>query len=398
MSLTRMPLALFALTIAAYAIGTTEFVIVGLLPTVAADLHITLPLAGLIVSVYALGVTFGAPILTALTGRMARKPLLMSLMALFVVGNTAAALSPSYETLLVARVLSAFAHGVFFSVGATIAADLVPADRRASAIAMMFMGLTVAIVTGVPLGTFIGQSLGWRATFWAVAGLGVIAFIAIAALLPSNLARPAPARLMDQVRVLGSGRLLIVYGMTALGYGGTFVAFTYLASILEHVTGFAPTSISLILVLYGLAIAVGNLAGGRIADRDPVRALTFLFLAQAGVLALFSFTALSPWLTLPTLALLGFLSFANVPGLQIYVVELAKKHRPGAVDVASALNIAAFNLGIAIGAWVGGLVVASPLGLGATPWVGAILVAGALGLTIWSGALDRRETLVARTA
>ncbi|PZQ84199.1 MAG: MFS sugar transporter [Ancylobacter novellus] len=393
-----MPLALFALTIAAYAIGTTEFVIVGLLPTVAADLHITLPLAGLIVSVYALGVTFGAPILTALTGRMARKPLLMSLMALFVVGNTAAALSPSYETLLVARVLSAFAHGVFFSVGATIAADLVPADRRASAIAMMFMGLTVAIVTGVPLGTFIGQSLGWRATFWAVAGLGVIAFIAIAALLPSNLARPAPARLMDQVRVLGSGRLLIVYGMTALGYGGTFVAFTYLASILEHVTGFAASSVSLILVLYGLAIAVGNLAGGRIADRDPVRALTFLFLAQAGVLALFSFTALSPWLTLPTLALLGFLSFANVPGLQIYVVELAKKHRPGAVDVASALNIAAFNLGIAIGAWVGGLVVASPLGLGATPWVGAILVAGALGLTIWSGALDRRETLVARTA
>ena len=398
MSLTRMPLALFALTIAAYAIGTTEFVIVGLLPTVAADLHITLPLAGLIVSVYALGVTFGAPILTALTGRMARKPLLMSLMALFVVGNTAAALSPSYETLRVARVLSAFAHGVFFSVGATIAADLVPADRRASAIAMMFMGLTVAIVTGVPLGTFIGQSLGWRATFWAVAGLGVIAFIAIAALLPSNLARPAPARLMDQVRVLGSGRLLIVYGMTALGYGGTFVAFTYLASILEHVTGFAASSVSLILVLYGLAIAVGNLAGGRIADRDPVRALTFLFLAQAGVLALFSFTALSPWLTLPTLALLGFLSFANVPGLQIYVVELAKKYRPGAVDVASALNIAAFNLGIAIGAWVGGLVVASPLGLGATPWVGAILVAGALGLTIWSGALDRRETLVARTA
>jgi multidrug resistance protein len=398
MSFTRMPLALFALTIAAYAIGTTEFVIVGLLPTVAVDLHITLPLAGLIVSVYALGVTFGAPILTALTGRMARKPLLMSLMALFVVGNTAAALSPSYETLLVARVLSAFAHGVFFSVGATIAADLVPADRRASAIAMMFMGLTVAIVTGVPLGTFIGQSLGWRATFWAVAGLGVIAFLAIAALLPANLARPEPAKLTDQLRVLGSGRLLIVYGMTALGYGGTFVAFTYLASILEHVTGFAASSVSLILVLYGLAIAVGNIAGGRIADRDPVRALTFLFLAQAGVLALFSFTAVSPWLTLPTLALLGFLSFANVPGLQIYVVELAKKHRPGAVDVASALNIAAFNLGIAIGAWVGGLVVASPLGLGATPWVGAILVAGALGLTIWSGALDRRETLVARTA
>ena len=176
-----MPLALLALTISAYAIGTTEFVIVGLLPTVAGDLNISLPLAGLIVSVYALGVTFGAPILTALTGRIERKPLLLGLMALFIVGNTAAALSPTYELLLVARVLSAFAHGVFFSVGATIAADLVAPNRRASAIAMMFLGLTVAIVTGVPLGTFIGQQLGWRATFWAVSGLGVVAFIAIAA-------------------------------------------------------------------------------------------------------------------------------------------------------------------------------------------------------------------------
>ncbi|HEY9212206.1 MAG TPA: MFS transporter, partial [Ancylobacter sp.] len=258
-----MPPALFALTIAAYAIGTTEFVIVGLLPTVATDLTIDLPLAGLIVSVYALGVTFGAPILTALTGRIARKPLLLGLMALFVAGNSAAALSPSYETLLVARVLSAFAHGVFFSVGATIAADLVAPDRRASAIALMFMGLTVAIVTGVPLGTFIGQSFGWRATFWAVAALGIIAFAAIAILLPSNLTRNEPAKLMDQVRVLGSGRLLLVYGMTALGYGGTFVAFTYLASILEQITGFASSSVSLILVLYGLAIAAGNLAGGR---------------------------------------------------------------------------------------------------------------------------------------
>ncbi len=161
-----MPIAILALTIAAYAIGTTEFVIVGLLPTVATDLNVTLPLAGLIVSVYALGVTFGAPVLTALTGRIERKPLLIGLMALFIVGNAAAALSPSYEPLLVARVISAFAHGVFFSVGSTIAADLVPEDRRASAIAMMFMGLTVAIVTGVPLGTWIGQTFGWRATFW----------------------------------------------------------------------------------------------------------------------------------------------------------------------------------------------------------------------------------------
>ncbi|WP_454811448.1 MFS transporter [Labrys neptuniae] len=393
-----MPLALLALTIAAYAIGTTEFVIVGLLPTVAADLGITLPLAGLIVSVYALGVTFGAPILTALTGRLGRKGLLLGLMALFVVGNSAAALSPSYELLLVARVLSAFAHGVFFSVGATIAADLVAPDRRASAIAMMFMGLTVAIVTGVPLGTFIGQSFGWRATFWGVAGLGLIAFIAIAVLLPATLRKAPPARLIDQVRVLGSGRLLLVFAMTALGYGGTFVAFTYLASILEKITGFAAGSVSLILVFYGAAIAVGNLVGGRIADRNPAKALIVLFALQAAVLAAFAFTATSPMLTLVTLAALGFLSFANVPGLQLYVVQLAKAHRPAAVDVASALNIAAFNLGIALGAWIGGLVVASPLGLGMTPLIGAALVAAALVLTLWSAALDRHPEAIGQSA
>jgi multidrug resistance protein len=385
-----MPLALFALTIAAYAIGTTEFVIVGLLPTVAQDLGITLPLAGLIVSVYALGVTFGAPVITALTTRLGRKPLLLGLMALFIAGNAAAALAPGYGALLAARVFSAFAHGVFFSVGATIAAALVAPDRRASAIAMMFMGLTVAIVTGVPLGTFIGQSLGWRATFWAVAGLGGIAFLAIAALLPRDLPRAAPAKLPEQLRVLGSGRLLLVFAMTALGYGGTFVTFTFLAPMLQQVTGFAASSVSLILVLYGAAIAAGNLAGGHLANRNPARALAWLFAAQAGVLLLFGLTAPLPLLALATLAALGFLSFATVPGLQLYVVQMAQRHRPGAVDVASALNIAAFNLGIALGAWIGGEVVASPLGLIATPAVGAVLVAGALGLTLWSAALDRR--------
>lgn len=386
-----MPIALYALTIAAYAIGTTEFVIVGLLPTVAGDLGITLPLAGLIVSVYALGVTFGAPILTALTGRIERKPLLLGLMVLFIAGNTLAALSPTYELLLVARVLSAFAHGVFFSVGATIAADLVPEDRRASAIAMMFTGLTVAIVTGVPLGTFIGQTFGWRATFWAVAALGVITLIGIAALLPRGIAKAPPASLLDQVRVLGSGRLLLVFAMTALGYGGTFVTFTYLATILEEITGFAASHVSLILILYGAAIAVGNLSGGRIANRDPVKALTWLFAAQAAVLVIFTLTAGAAIPALVTLTALGFLSFANVPGLQLYVVQLAKRFRPGAVDVASALNIAAFNLGIALGAWIGGLVVGSSLGLAATPWVGGIMVAAAFVLTLWSGMLDSRE-------
>ena len=321
-----MPLALFALTVAAYAIGTTEFVIVGLLPTVATDLAISLPLAGLIVSVYALGVTFGAPVLTALTGRLGRKQLLLGLMALFVAGNALAALAPSYGMLLAGRVVSAFAHGVFFSVGATIAADLVSPDRRASAIAMMFMGLTVAIVTGVPLGTVIGQTFGWRATFWAVAGLGLVAFIAIALLLPSNLRRETPAGLLEQVRVLGSGRLLVVFAMTALGYGGTFVTFTFLSPLLQDVTGLSAGTVSLVLVLYGAAIALGNIVGGKVADRDPVKALVVLFALQAAVLVLFTFTAPSAVFALVTLAALGFLSFANVPGLQLYVVDMAKRH------------------------------------------------------------------------
>jgi len=322
--------------------------------------------------------------------------LLLGLMALFIAGNMVAASAPSYEILMVGHVLSAFAHGVFFSVGATIAADLVPENKRASAIAMMFMGLTVAIVTGVPLGTWIGQNFGWRATFWAVSAIGLVALVGIAALLPRALPKAEPASLMDQLRVLGSGRLLIVYGMTALGYGGTFVAFTYLTPILQDITGFSADSVSYILVLYGIAIAIGNIVGGRISNADPVRALTVLFVLQAIVLVLFSFSAVSPLFTLITLAALGFLQFANVPGLQLYVVQLAKEHRPGAVDVASALNIAAFNLGIALGAWLGGMVVESQLGLISTPWVGAILVAGALGLTVLSGVLDRRtETRVA---
>ncbi|MFC5356209.1 MFS transporter [Azospirillum himalayense] len=386
-----MPLALLALAISAYAIGTTEFVIVGLLPTVATDLNVSLPMAGMVVSVYALGVTVGAPVLTALTGRLRRKPLLLGLMGLFIAGNLLAGVSPNYETLLAARVLSAFAHGVFFSVGATIAADLVPEDKRASAIAMMFSGLTIAIVTGVPMGTWIGQHFGWRSTFLAVSALGVIGALGVAALVPAKLSQPPAAGLGTQVRVLAKPRLLLAFAITALGYGGTFVAFTYLAPILETITGFSSGTVSLVLVLYGAAIAVGNMVGGKLANRNPVRALAWLFALQAVVLIVFTFTASSPVPALVTLAGMGALAFANVPGLQLYVVQLAQRHAPGAVDVASALNIAAFNLGIAAGAFFGGRVVDSALGLAATPWVGGLFVLGGLALTLLSGALDRKD-------
>ncbi len=391
-----IPLALLALTLGAFAIGTTEFVIVGLIPTIAADLQVSLPSAGLLVSLYALGVAVGAPVLTALTGRMPRKALLLALMALFTAGNLVAWLAPGYGSLVAARVLTGLAHGVFFSIGSIIATSLVPREKAAGAIATMFTGLTVALVVGVPLGTFIGQHLGWRATFLAVAALGVIALLGSAALVPRELPRSAPARLRDQLAVLAQPRLLLVYAMTALGYGGTFLAFTYLSPILQQVSGFSANTVSLVLLVYGVSVALGNLWGGRLADRlGPVPALKRIFAALALVLALFTVTAAHPWLVLLTVLALGAVAFGNVPGLQLYVVRQAQRFAPHGTDVASGLNIAAFNVGIAVGASAGGLVV-EHIGLMHTPWLGALVVLAALGLTALSGRLDRRDGIADR--
>lgn len=382
--------ALLALAISAFGIGTTEFVPVGLLSSLASDLNISITLAGLLISGYAMGVAFGAPILTALTNKMNRKTLLMLLMIVFIAGNSVAALSTSFSLLLVARFITAFSHGVFFSIGATIAADLVPEHKRASAIAFMFTGLTVATVTGVPLGTFIGQTFGWRATFWAVALLGVVAIIASAILVPKNLKEAPPSSLKDQVKVIKNGRLLLAFAITALGYGGTFVAFTYLAPILEDVTGYAPKAVSFILLGYGIAVAIGNTIGGKAADKNPVKALFWMFVVQAIVLVILSFTAPYKIAGTITIFFLGLLAFMNVPGLQVYVVKLAERYVPSAVNVASAINIAAFNLGIAIGAFVGGIIVDS-IGIIHTPWIGGVMVFGAVLLTAWSGQLEKRN-------
>ncbi|WP_417357978.1 MFS transporter [Gallaecimonas pentaromativorans] len=385
-----MPIALLALTLSAFAIGTTEFVIVGLVPTIANDLGVTLPSAGLLVSLYALGVAIGAPVLTALTGRWNRKTVLLSVIALFVLGNLLAWQAPSYSSLIVARILTGLAHGVFFSIGSTIATSLVSKDKEASAIAIMFTGLTVALVTGVPLGTFIGQHLGWRTTFLVVSALGLLALIGSALLVPKDLKQPAPAKLSSQLKVLTQPRLLLVYAMTAVGYGGTFVAFTYLAPILEQVSGFQSSAVGLIMLVYGVSVAVGNIWGGRLADRmGPIKALHIIFTALALVLLAFTFTAQSPVGAVLTVLLWGAFAFGNVPGLQVYVVQLAEKYTPHAVDVASGLNIAAFNVGIALGSIIGGTVIDS-LNLMDTPWIGALIVVLALLLTRLSGFLDRR--------
>ncbi|MBL4829086.1 MAG: MFS transporter [Aliivibrio sp.] len=385
-----MPLALLALTLSAFAIGTTEFVIVGLIPTMATDLQVSLPSAGLLVSLYALGVAIGAPVLTALTGKWNRKDVLLAVMALFVAGNVLAWQAPGYETLIVARILTGLAHGVFFSIGSTIATGLVAKEKAASSIAIMFTGLTVALVTGVPIGTYIGQSFGWQTTFLIVAILGLIALIGSAFLVPNNLKQPPPTTLSSQLKVLTHPRLLLVYAITALGYGGTFTAFTFLAPILESVSGFSSSAISLIMLVYGVSVAVGNIWGGKMADKmGPIKALTIIFSGLATVLVVFNFTAVNPIAAVATILVWGAFAFGNVPGLQVYVVKLAEKHTPDAVDVASGLNIAAFNVGIALGSWGGGLIV-SEAGLMHTPWVGAVLVIIALALTRLSGHLDKR--------
>ncbi|MFN2745157.1 MULTISPECIES: MFS transporter [Bacillus] len=386
----RSILALLALAVSAFAIGTTEFISVGLLPLIAGDMHIPVTTAGLTVSLYALGVTFGAPVLTSLTSRIPRKTLLLLIMVVFMIGNGIAACAGTIGVLLAARVLSAFSHGVFMSIGSTIAASLVPENKRAGAISIMFTGLTVATITGVPIGTFIGQQFGWRLAFMAIVAVGALALIANSILVPADLPKGARTTFRSQFKLVANGRLLLLFIITALGYGGTFVVFTYLSPLLQHVTGFKAEAVAVILLVYGAAIALGNIIGGKAANQKPLDALFYMFIAQAAVL--FILTATAPFKTagLITIILMGFLAFMNVPGLQVYVVMLAERFVPGAVDVASAVNIAAFNAGIAIGSYVGGIITDS-IGLIHTPWAGGFMVLGAVLLTGLCRSFERKD-------
>ncbi|AFI29428.1 MFS transporter [Bacillus stercoris] len=382
--------ALLALAVSAFAIGTTEFISVGLLPLIADDLHIPVTTAGLTVSLYALGVTFGAPILTSLTSSMSRKTLLLWIMFIFIAGNTMAATASSIGILLAARVISAFSHGVFMSIGSTIAADIVPENKRASAISIMFTGLTVATVTGVPFGTFIGQQFGWRFAFMVIIAVGIIAFITNGILVPSKLRKGTKTTMRDQLKLVTNGRLLLLFVITALGYGGTFVVFTYLSPLLQEVTGFKAGTVAVILLGYGIAIAIGNMIGGKLSNRNPIAALFYMFIVQAIVLFVLTFTASYQAAGLITILCMGLLAFMNVPGLQVYVVMLAERFVPSAVDVASAMNIAAFNAGIALGSYLGGVITDS-IGLIHTAWIGGLMVAGAVILTGWSRLMEKRD-------
>ncbi|SAK39317.1 major facilitator transporter [Caballeronia hypogeia] len=378
-----MPLPLLALAISAFAIGTTEFVIMGLLPNVARDLSVSIPSAGLLVTGYALGVAVGAPLLAVLTSKMPRKLALQLLMLVFIVGNVFCALAPNYELLMVARVVTSFAHGSFFGIGAVVAASLVPAEKRASAIALMFTGLTLANVLGVPFGTFIGQELGWRATFWIVAGFGVLSALGVTALVP-NRHDAAPSGLSHEVRVLRDPQVWLALTMTVLGFGGVFVVFTYIAPILEQVSGFSPRAVTLILVLFGIGLTIGNTIGGRLADRALMRSLMGILFALAVVMAVFAGTSHSQIGAIVTIFVWGIAAFATVPPLQTRVVEKAKD----APNLASTLNIGAFNVGNAGGAWLGGAVLTHGHGLDMLPWAAAVVALAALAVTWFAARLD----------
>lgn len=381
-----MPLALLALAIGAFGIGTTEFVIMGLLPQVAGDFGVSIPTSGLLVTGYALGVVVGAPLMTALGTSISRKRMLMLLMVLFTAGNLLSALAPTFGTMLAGRIVASMAHGAFFGIGAVVAAGLVAPHKKAGAIAMMFTGLTVANVVGVPGGTLIGQSIGWRTTFAVVAALGVVGLAGIAKLVP-EVPAPRGVRLRDEVAAFGNAQVLLAMAMTVLGFGGVFAAITYIAPMMTEVAGFADSSVTWLLVLFGLGMVGGNLLGGRFADRHLMPLLSITLGALATVLALFTVTAHNKVLAAVSVALIGALGFATVPPLQKRVLDQAH----GAPTLASAVNIGAFNLGNALAAWLGGMVIASGLGLTAPNWVGALLAASALVLAVLSSALERRE-------
>ncbi|WP_320672081.1 MFS transporter [Patulibacter defluvii] len=382
-----MPLALLALALGAFAIGTTEFVIVGLLPEVAASFDVSISSAGLLISGYALGVAVGAPLLTAAVTRISRKTVLLTLMGVFIVGNVLAALAPSYGVLMVARVVAAFAHGAFFGIGAVVAANLVAPERRASAIALMFTGLTAANVLGVPLGTFLGQQLGWRSTFWAVSLFGAVGLVGILTLVPRQPAAAAGA-LRRELAAFRRPQVWLALGTTALGFGGVFASFTYISPMMTELAGFSDGTISWLLVLFGVGLVAGNVIGGRLADRALMPSLYAILLTLSAVLALFAFSAHSQAASIVTIVLFGAAGFATVPALQARVMQQAA----GAETLASAANIASFNLGNALGAWLSGLAIAGGLGYTAPNWIGAALAAGGLLLALVSGYLERRTS------
>jgi DHA1 family inner membrane transport protein len=387
-----MPAAIYALAVGSFGIGTTEFVIMGLLLQVAADLHVTVAAAGLLISGYALGVFLGAPILTLLTARWPRKQVLLALMALFIAGNIACALAPNYLLLMLARVLTSLTHGTFFGVGSIVATRLVGEDKKASAISVLFTGLTFATLIGVPAGAWLGLQFGWRSTFWAVSALGVLGLLAIAVLVPAGATESEDHAQGNSIRSILSLRVMTGLLMTVLTWAGVFAVFTYVQPMLTALAGFSDKAVSGILLLFGAGMIAGNLAGGKLADKKLVATLIGSIVSLAVVLGLMTFAMHDKTAAAIFVGLLGAAGFATVAPLQVTVLKYAGS---AGQTLASSLNIGAFNLGNAIGAWAGGVVLASGPGLGAIPWVAALITSSAALVAIWSVSSSRKKTMPA---
>jgi DHA1 family inner membrane transport protein len=379
-----MPLALLALAISAFGIGTTEFVMMGLLPNVADDLSTSVPTAGYLVSAYAIGVVIGAPLLTALGSRIPRKRMLVLLMGLFTVGNLASALAPSFGLLLAGRVLAGLPHGAFFGVGAVVASRLVSEERQARAVATMFLGLTIANIVGVPVGTALGQGLGWRATFLVVTGIGVVAMAALARLVP-QVPQDQHGGLGHELRALGDRQVLLGLLTAVFGFAGVFAVYSYLASMVTEVTGFAESSVTIVLALFGIGMTLGALIAGPLTDRALRPTLYGSLAALAVMLVVFDFTVHIKWAALVSVVLLGAVGFMTTTPLQMLVMNKAK-HAP---TLASASNHSAFNLANAGGAWIGGVAISAGWGWTSPTLVGAVLAVVGLAIAVTAGLLDR---------
>ncbi|MFE2941373.1 MFS transporter [Streptomyces sp. NPDC059255] len=379
-----MPLALLALAVSAFGIGTTEFVMMGLLPNVAGDLGTSVPTAGYLVSAYAIGVVIGAPLLTAVGSRIPRKRMLLLLMGLFIVGNLASALAPGFGWLLAGRVLAGLPHGAFFGVGAVVAARLVREGRQARAVATMFLGLTVANIVGVPAATLLGQHLGWRATFLVVTVIGLVALAALARLVP-YVPVDAQQDVRREVRALGNRQVLLGLATAVLGFGGVFAVYSYLASMTTEVMGFGESSVTLVLALFGIGMTLGALAAGPLTDRALRPTLYGSLAALALVLVAFRFTVHVQWAALVTVVVLGAVGFMTTTPLQMLVMQKAR-HAP---TLASASNHSAFNLANAGGAWLGGMAITAGWGWMSPTLVGAVLTVLGLAVAVTAGFLDR---------
>ena len=391
----RIHPGVLSLAVSAFAIGVAEFLVVGVLPAIAKDLAVSLEAAGTLVSLYALALALGTPFLVIGLSRLPHKTVLLGLMTLFLMGNLVAALSSNYVVLLFGRIVTAVAHGAFFAIGATVASSLVPKGQAGRAIAVMLAGLTLAMVIGVPLGSFLGNQQGWRLPFFAVAGLAVCGLLAILRWLPADLPVGGSGKFSTQLAALGNPAILTMMLVTTLGFGGSFAAFTFITPILTDVTGFSAATASVLLIVFGIATFVGNLAGGRLISRFGwQRTLRIMLMLLALTQLVLALTLSFQWATVIMLFVWGVCSFGMSPSLQAGMLATAERYVPTAIDFASGLNISAFNIGISLGAFAGSALVSRGL-MASTPWVGVVAAILAFVPLVW---LERHVDKIVQSA